>query len=218
MTKAYLPSAPRVPTLQLPPAPWPPTADLAACDWRALPVLPPFVLADGSAPAVQQTAVRVCADAHMLYLRFDCDDRDIWAGYTRRDQPIYDEEVVELMISPGPAAPTRYYEFEVSPTGVLFDALIENPGTGHANIAVHTGWDCAGLRWLAGQDQPAGRWWAALAIPWASIGGPAQLWRANFYRIERPRDGPPEYSCWSPTMTEPADFHRPAHFGTLALS
>lgn len=206
------------PHLRLPPAPWPPTAELADLDWGSVPRLPPLLLADGSAPAEQQTSVRVCADAAALYVRFDCDDRDIWAGYTQRDQPIYDEEVVEVMISPGPATPSRYYEFEVSPAGVLLDALIENPGTGHANILVHTGWDCAGLRWMAERDERAGRWWAALAIPWAALAGPGappRGWRANFYRIERPRAGPPEFSCWSPTRTDPADFHRPAYFGLL---
>jgi hypothetical protein len=60
-----------------------------------------------------------------------------------------------------------------------------------------------------------------LAIPWRSVAPPGDLprmWRANFYRIERPRDGEPEFSCWSATLTDPADFHRPARFGVLELS
>jgi hypothetical protein len=43
-------------------------------------------------------------------------------------------------------------------------------------------------------------------------------WRANLYRIERPRDGGgAEFSCWSPTFTDPPDFHRPDRFGLLQL-
>jgi hypothetical protein len=46
---------------------------------------------------------------------------------------------------------------------------------------------------------------------------PPRRWRANFYRIERPRGGRPELSCWSPTFTDPPDFHRPERFGVLEL-
>jgi len=49
------------------------------------------------------------------------------------------------------------------------------------------------------------------------VGLPLFLWRGNLYRIERPRDGEPEFSAWSPTLTRPADFHQPARFGTLEL-
>jgi hypothetical protein len=45
----------------------------------------------------------------------------------------------------------------------------------------------------------------------------ANCWRANFYRIERPHDAEPEFSCWSPTMSDPADFHKPAYFGVLEI-
>ena len=200
------------------PANWDTASDPATWAWESVPALPPFVLADGSGPALQQTTVRACWDAQALYIRFDCQDRDIWGAYTRRDDPIYDEEAVEVFIAPGSAAPVRYYEFEVSPNGVLLDALIDNKTSRRADLRADFTWDCPGLRWWAGRDDPAGRWWAALAIPWAAIGPPgppAAIWRANFYRIERPRDAAPEFSCWSPTYTNPPDFHRPGYFGIL---
>jgi hypothetical protein len=208
-----------LPHLRVPNAPFEAGLDLAEWDWDGVPALPPLLRADGSGPAAQQTQVRACADAYTLYVRFDCEDRDIWATYARRDDPIYDEEVVEVMISPGPATPARYYEFELSPAGVLFDALIHNPNSRRADMTVETAWDCRGLRWLAVRDDAARRWWATLAIPWAALAaqGTHTTWRVNFYRIERPRDAEPEYSCWSPTMTEPADFHKPAYFGFLSI-
>jgi hypothetical protein len=215
-TPASLPHTrvPRIPERwdrQLDPALWP---------WAELPPLPPFTLADGGGPALQLTTTRLCCDAEALYVRFDCDDRDIWGTYARRDDPIYDEEVVEIFISPGPATPVRYYELEVSPNGVLLDALIDNPTSQRANLHVDVAWDCPGLRWWARRDDREGRWWALLAIPWAAImppGPPPRLWRANFYRIERPHGAAPEFSCWSPTFTAPADFHKPAYFGTLEI-
>jgi hypothetical protein len=211
-----------LPHLRVPraPADWEQQADLLARRWDTVPALSPFILADGSRPATQQTVARICYDRQALHVRFDCDDRDIWGTYTRRDDPIYDEEVVEVFISPGAAVPTHYYEFEVSPNGVLFDAQVFNPTSERSRLELDIGWDCPEIAWAAGRDDAAQRWWAMLRIPWAAIAPPGALslvWRANFYRIERPRDGWPEFSCWSPTLTDPADFHKPARFGVLEL-
>ena len=211
-----------LPRLSIPPVPpgWDAPADFTTWPWDSVPILPAFALADGSTPAEQQTTVRVCYDTQALYIRFDCDDRDIWGTYTRRNEPIYDEEVVELFIAPGGTDPIRYYEFEVSPNGVLLDAKVHNPTSQRAELEVDVGWNCPGIRWQAGRDDAAGHWWAGLVVPWTAIAPPGRLpkvWRANVYRIERPRDAGPEFSCWSPTMTNPADFHKPAYFGRLEL-
>jgi hypothetical protein len=186
--------------------------------------LPPLIRADDGDPAQQQTITRLCYDETALYLRFDCEDRDIWGTFTRRDEPIYDEEVVELFIAPGEAVPTQYAEFEVSPNGVLFDAWVNNPHSRRSDMVIDTAWDCPGLRWAAGRDDAAGKWWAVLVVPWRDLISQSTttavlplLWRANFYRIERPRDGEVEYSAWSPPLVQPADFHKPASFGTLIL-
>ncbi len=197
-------------------------------NWDDIPSLPPFILADGSGPALQQTRTRLCWDDEALHVRFDCEDRDIWGTYERRDDPIYEEEAVEVFLAPGEEDPARYFEFEVSPLGALFDALIHNPTSLRADLVGDPSWDCPGLRWAAGHARERQRWWAALSIPWAGLvpaGDPPglcpsgkRIWRANFYRIERPRGGEPEFSGWSPTLTTPPDFHRPARFGLMELS
>lgn len=212
-----------VPEWLVPPVPerWDTQTHPTAWNWRDVPALPPFTLADGSGPAQQQTTARLCFDAQALYVRFDCDDNDIWGTYTQRDEPIYDEEVVELFIGPGPADLIHYYEFEISPNGVLLDAKVYNPTSQRAELEVDTQWNCPGIRWQAGRNDEANHWWAVLVIPWAALAPPGKLppiWRANFYRIERPRHAQPEFSCWSPTMTNPADFHKPAWFGRLTLA
>jgi hypothetical protein len=195
-------------------------AGLPAEAWAGVPALRPLERADGGGPALHQTMVRACCDGTALYVRFDCDDPDIWATFTQRDDPIYDEEVVEVFITPGAGDPIDYYEFEISPAGVLFDGRVHNPTSTRANLVVDEKWDCPGIRWASERDDPAHRWSVALAIPWAGItpdGRPPKVCRANFYRIERPRAGAPEFSCWSPTLTDPADFHKPARFGFLHL-
>lgn len=207
---------------------------LAGLPWRTIPTLPHFQLAQGSGPARWQTAARLAWDDLALYVRFDCEDEDAWGTMTRRDDPIYHEEVVELFLAPvldsppNPIdrAPAGYFELEVSPLGTLFDAWIENPDGRRDTLRADPGWDCLGLRWEAGRGEARQDWWAALALPWSAllpdggpVGPPPALWRANLYRIERPRNGsPPELSAWSPTLADPPDFHLPARFGYLELA
>jgi hypothetical protein len=202
------------------PASWDP-ADPGTWNWDAIPSLPPFQLADGSGPAAQQTRARLCWDDLALYVRFDCEDRDTWGTYRRRNDPIYQEEAVEVFLAPGDADPVHYFEFEVSPLGTLFDATIHNPTSRRPDLTGDPSWDCPGLRWGVGTGEIRQDWSAWLAIPWRGLwpaGDPPRIWRANFYRIERPRDGEPEFSGWSPTWTAPADFHKPACFGLLELA
>jgi hypothetical protein len=200
---------------------WNAGADPFHWDWAQAATLPPLLLADGSGPAQQQTVTRVCYNRQMLFVRFDCADTDIWGTYTQRDDAIYDEEVVEIFIAPGDATPVDYYEFEVSPNGVLLEVFAHNPTGDRAQMQLDFTWDCAGLQWVAQRDDAQNQWRVIYALPWASIGAPTDLpmiWRANFYRIDRPRNGEAEFSCWSPTMIDPADFHRPAYFGYLTLA
>lgn len=188
--------------------------------WTEVPPLSPFTLADGSGPPEQGTEVRLVWDPWGLHVRFDCADRDAWGTYTRRDDPLYEEEAVEVFLAPGDLDPVRYVEVEVSPGGILFDAKIENPTSLRRDLVADPSWDCPGIVWRAGPGSRSRDWWAEIAIPWAGLGlgSPPAVCRANFYRIERPRDGEAEFSCWSPTLTSPADFHKPARFGVLELA
>jgi hypothetical protein len=201
------------------PAAWDRSGDLLQWDWNSLPALSPFILSDSSREAWQQTSVRLCCSTQIFYVRFDCQDRDIWGNYTRRDDPIYTEEAVEIFIAPTDQIPIDYYEFEVSPNGVLFDAKIHNPdGRNNARMTGDPAWDCFGIEWYAGREDAQGHWWAILAIPWQSLSAEIDLpktWRANFHRIERPHDEAAEFSCWSPVLTPVPDFHRPTQFGFL---
>lgn len=175
----------------------------------------PLLLADGSGAPEQSTVVRLCWDDEALHIRFDCEDRDAWGTFRKRDDPLWQEEVVEVFLAPGEEDPVRYVEIEVSPLGVVFDARIHNPTSLRPDMTADRAWDCPGLRWEVGRGKDREDWWAELSIPWETA--PLRLWRANFYRVERPRDGSPEFTCWSPTLTSPADFHKPARFGILEL-
>lgn len=182
--------------------------------------LPAFQLADGSGPAQEQTSVSLAHDGAALSVRFECRDRDAWSTFSERDQPLWQEEVVEIFLAPGPDDPVRYFEIEISPFGVLFDAVVDNPTSRRVDMRVDTGWDLEGIEWQVGCGHRDQDWWAELILPFAGFGvkAPPRFWRANFFRVERPRDGrPAEFSCWSPTLTDPPDFHKPRLFGLIEL-
>ena len=194
-------------------------------DWARLPALPKLMLADGSGPARQQTKIRLCHDSRFLRARFDCEDVSIWGTFLKRDDPIYEEEAVEIFLAPGADDPQRYFEFEVSPDGVLWDGIIENPSLDGAQFSGNVAWDCPGIHWKAQRNDSLNIWHVWIALPLRELAGSDVIpstWRANFYRIDRPfQNSDParaEFSCWSQTLTSPASFHQPRRFGLLELS
>ncbi len=111
--------------------------------WRTVPVA--FLVdATGTQRPVPHTAVRLCWDDSHLFIRFESEDTDIWGTYTERDDPLYDEEVVEVFLCPTGDA-RHYFELEVSPRNVVFDAAIHNPDRDRATMATDLSWDCLGL-------------------------------------------------------------------------
>jgi len=191
---------------------------LDEASWSRVPAVALRRAQDGADP-VQATAVRIAYDVDALLLRFDCEDRDIWATHARRDAPLWEEEVVELFVAPGEDDPSHYVEIEVNPLGAIFDARVTNPDGRRDSMRVEASWNAAGLVSAVSRPWP-GAWRAEMRLPWGELchGSPPRIWRANLFRIERPRDGDHEFSCWSPTLTDPPDFHKPAAFGRLVLA
>jgi hypothetical protein len=183
--------------------------------WSAVPVLELVRAQDGGGAAFG-TRVRLLEDGRRLFVRFDCDDADVWATHAQRDAPLWEEEVVEMFLAPGDRVPERYVEIEVNPLGTVFDARVANPDGRRDTMRVDPSWDAAGLAVRVIRPETGG-WRAEIALPWSEVcaGDPPSVWRANFFRIERPRGGTPEFSCWSPTLTDPPDFHKPIAFGRL---
>ncbi len=62
----------------------------------------------------QATAVKLLRDEEYLYVAFDCEDSDAWSTYTEHDDPLYNEEVVEIFIDPSGLLRV-YFELQVSP-------------------------------------------------------------------------------------------------------
>ncbi len=197
--------------------------DLDKAVWRSCRAMT-LVSATGKPAHLQPTTVRACwSDSH-LYVGFACRASKILATYTKRDDPLYEQDVVEVFLSlPGDLR--RYFEFEFSPRNVIFDARVFNPGRG-GDKQVDTSWDCPGLQSAvkvrgdlearSGRDH---RWSVEAAIPFAGLDAvapvPGARWRGNFYRIDYSK--PTEFSAWSPTLVDPASYHVPERFGWVVF-
>jgi hypothetical protein len=178
-------------------------------------------------PAKYVTRFRALWDDDGLHLRFDATDPDPWNTMTRRDDHLWDEEVVEIFLDPGRAG-RDYYELEVSPANVVCEVRMIAPSPDKKQDFA---WDLAGLvtRAVVRRDaagKPTG-WTATAFLPWAGLRplpsaagvamppAPGARWRFNLFRIERP-GGPsaPEKDvvavAWSPTG-QPS-FHVPSAF------
>lgn len=194
--------------------------------WNKLPRYGPFRESQGKRNSRWRTEVQVAYDKIYLYVRFSCQDEDILAQMDKHDDPLYDEEVVEVFIATESTA--NYYEFNLSPRNVIFDAVIRHYGS---HFTGDPSWDCAGLtsqtkRTASGEDGSLGEsagfgnWEGFLAIPFSGIDQlcprPGDRYAVNFYRIKRLDE--PEFSCWSPTRVVPANFHVPECFGELLFT
>jgi len=182
--------------------------------------LGPLVRAEDGGDVRWSTRAGLAWHDDRLIARFECEDADAWGDLSTRDAPLWTEEVVEIFVAPGEATPRRYFEIELSPRGVVFDAVVLCPHGDRRDLSVDAAWYCPGLETRVEPTGRAAGWRATISLPWTSLSPapPPRRWRLNLYRIERPRDGAaPEFSAWSPTLVSPADFHRPDRFGHLEL-
>lgn len=177
---------------------------------------------DGSTPRLA-TSVAAYYDAEQLSILFCGSDDHVQAAYRKHDDPLYEEDVVEVFLAPERL--TEYFEIEVNPVGTTFDARIESPDGVRATMRGDRSWNCRGL--FAGVRtviESGGEMTVdtIIRIPFAALGRPrpeaGETWRANFFRIDRHPMAGDEYSAWQPTMRMPADFHVPAAFGKLRFA
>jgi alpha-galactosidase len=162
-------------------------------------------------PALE-TEVRVLWSPRILYLRFVCSYRQLCFFHDsdpngRRDH-LWDRDVAEIFLQPQPSRERYYKEFEIAPNGMWIDLDISPSGLADLK---------SGLSRSVHVDQEKHIWTAEMAIPVEAITkrfDPGSVWRANFYRIEGPKE-PRRYMAWRPTHTPQPNFHVPKAFGTM---
>jgi hypothetical protein len=201
-----------------------PDGKLDEADWQSAEVL---TFADSMGRNIElrfPTKLRLLYDDVNLYVGFDSTDADITERYSKRDDPIYDHETVEVFLMPAVRAPEvgPYVELQASPGGVIFDASFTGRRQGmdksfDAGQVVGTVLDGT----LDTEDRDRG-WVSEWVVPFAKIKWlnappkPGDEWRMNAFRIEKFREEGQtegEYSAWSPPRV--GDFHNTVRFGRM---
>ena len=166
--------------------------------------------ATGSEPK-QSTWFKAVWDDRELRVLFHAVDNDAWATHSGHDEPLYEEEVVEIFIDPAGDL-ENYFEIEVNPLNAVCDLVLRRtPGGFRKDFA----WHCKGLRTAVNKTGES--WTVEMSIPFRSLGSGSPVagkpWRANFYRIDRPKNAAWELSAWSPTGLP--NFHVQERFGFI---
>ena len=172
---------------------------------------------DGAAPRLA-TTVAVYYDSEFVTFVFSGSDDHVEATYFSHDEPLYEEDVVEVFLAP--THPAEYFEIEVNPNGALFDAHILSPDGSRETMRADRSWQSGAVAAVRKSIETDGAMTIDTVVraPFRSFGpnaAPTGLWRCNLFRIDRHPTRGDEYSAWRPTLRDPADFHVPASFGAL---
>jgi len=154
-----------------------------------------FQLSSNAGPPRQPTNVSVCYSNTHLQIFFNSRDNNIHSSYSQCNQPLYNEDVVEMFIVDADTGqyPKYYFELEVSPNSVLFVSQIYNPN-GVCQGIVGTLIDCnkSGIQYTAKRFDQQNYWTASLNIPWTflqksliapngTITAFSKTWMVNFF-------------------------------------
>ncbi|MGD8330969.1 MAG: carbohydrate-binding family 9-like protein [Acidobacteriota bacterium] len=175
----------------------------------------------GTAP--YPTEFRALRTADGLALRFHAVDDAPWYTLTERDDPIWNEEVVEIFIDPDGDG-HNYVEIEINPANVVCDLQIF--ATAPA-LSSDIDWNFAGVETRVSRVDDG--WIATAILPWEGFAAlrdtavrlpptAGDAWSFNVFRIKRPGGAAePErdvlYAPWSPTPS--LSFHAPSAFRPL---
>ena len=176
-----------------------------------------------------KTSVSLSSDKVNLIINFECQDDDFVGqnNMTIHNDPLYNQEVFEVFISPGKNDPAKYLEIEINPNNALWVGRINNPSLGDAMQSLESmvAHEDAGIKHSV--EKSSKSWKGTMTIPWALIGADSNGdYRINFYRIRanQSHNDPNwvcdaetcDFVCWNSTLSgdSPA-FHRPKRFGLM---
>jgi hypothetical protein len=148
--------------------------------WMGLPVIKEFRQRrpNEGVPGTEKTEVRLCRDAHVLFIGVRCFDSQpdqIRAGVMQRDAPVRGDDYFFILIDPFSRGRDGYY-FRTNANGAKGEALI-NSDMGSPRMDWDTIWE------VRSQKDDLG-WSAEFAIPFRSIpiDPNSDQWRIDFGR------------------------------------
>ena len=195
-------------------APGPLTIDgqMDAAWKKADPVEFVFPWNDVAAEGAQSTKARVLWDDANLYLLYECVDPYLDSEVLDHDGPVYNEDAVEIFATPNPDNVTAYFGYEMNIHGTFLAYMaFEWEAEGIQIATTHDGT-------LNDHSDTDRGWILEMAIPFENfrhLGGTlppkeGDVWRWNLNRTKG-YDG--QFSIWSDTGTDQANFHISDRFG-----
>jgi hypothetical protein len=197
--------------------------------WSFAAPLDPFVVAPDGPPAPDRVRAKVMWSRQYLYVGFVVRDRLLVSQFTQRDDQLYTQDAVEVFLDEDGDG-KDYYEFEVSPSGVLFDYALAEPRKGDPKSFTASDFRAAVVTDGTVNDAvPDQGYTVELQIPFLALAKfkerPPRVgatWRANFYVLDMPQLPQPgatapgqEGFAWS--APKKPDFHEYRRFGELTF-
>ncbi|MBI5501160.1 MAG: carbohydrate-binding family 9-like protein, partial [Deltaproteobacteria bacterium] len=197
-------------------------------EWAVAAVLDPFVLAPDGA-ASDRVRARVLWNSRFLYVAFEVRDPLLVAQFSRRDDAIYDEDAVQVLLDEdGDGA--DYYDYAASPTGVLYDCALAEPTKGEPKEFTATDFRAGVvLDGTANDAAPDRGYTMELQIPFQALSKfkersprAGTTWRANFSVLDMPAlaaagAAPPRQEGFAWSAPQVTNFHVPRRFGELTF-
>jgi hypothetical protein len=183
-------------------------------------------------PASYETTFRAFWSGEGLHVLFEARDPDPWHTFSRHDERLYDEEVVEIFLDPDRSG-THYAEVQWNPVNAICDYHVIAPLPAYKG---NRSWTFEGIESrveIRKEGERTTGWVTAAFLPWTGLAAlpsvaniplpprPGDRWRFNVFRIERPH-GPkdPErdvvLAAWSPAPIP--KFHVPSAFRDLVFT
>jgi hypothetical protein len=159
----------------------------------------------------------------MLYVGYECEDTDIVARHTERDDPTYEDDAVEIFLNPKPSQTGIYFGLEMNARAVLYDYLMYDARYAFKRFNLQGVQLATYIRGTVNMrgDQDKG-WSLEVAIPWANFEElskrplPGDIWTAALNRwdgVEPNR----RLSMWVDPLQSQPNPHVPARFGQLVF-
>jgi len=175
--------------------------------------------------AMSRTEARLLWDDRCLYIKVFAHDTDLRAKYTRRTDPLWEDDVVEMFFKPYIAKPS-YYQFQITPINTVgaYEVPRRDPRPSRERMSAWPhGIQSAVYAYGTVNDPKTrdGYYRAVMAIPWKNlrlIGGkppkPGDTWRFSICRYDYwdYPTSPEEYTS-APLKTN--DFHRYEDYSVL---
>lgn len=169
---------------------------------------------------------RMLWDEQSLYVAFEVSDDNLVDPSTARDNHLWENDAVEVMIDPNGDA-RNYFELQVSPNNRTFETRYDTARApqpfGHVdwNPELRTGARVTGT--VGNADDTDQGYVVEMAIPWSSLADlphtppvAGDQIRLNLFVMDKPKTGGQRSAAWSAPRR--GDFHTLERFGRITLT